>query len=244
VHHSEGTGPLDVLWEVAGEQGTKWFHQLDRKCHNPGPPLTAVKGRTAGGQGTVFSVHEPGGVAQVGQVLSAFFDGRNGGLFAPAVLDVAAQDLLLGALGSRVPDREAAACLGPAGDGSLTVECCRMALAGTPGGKTPGCDGLTYEVYKALWGVLGQALVDCFNEAFAEGAGGQALLTMSQRSGVITLIHKGEGKPTDEVSAYRPITLLNCDYKIVTRVLVQRMCPEQQRLSWTWGKQPSCQAGG
>ena len=27
------------------------------------------------------------------------------------------------------------------------------------------------------------------------------------------------------MSAYRPITLLNCDYKIVARVLVQRMCP-------------------
>ncbi len=51
------------------------------------------------------------------------------------------------------------------------------------------------------------------------------MLTRSQRSGVIQLIHKGGGKPLDEISSHRPITLLNCDYNLVARALVQRFAP-------------------
>ena len=43
------------------------------------------------------------------------------------------------------------------------------------------------------------------------------LLTRSQHSGVIQLIHKGGGKPLDDINGYRPITLLNCDYTLVAK---------------------------
>ena len=70
--------------------------------------------------------------------------------------------------------------------------------------------------------ITSEALVACFNEAFAADDG---QLTLSQRSGVITLIHKGGAKPRDAVASYRPITLLNCDYKLLARVFVQRLSP-------------------
>ncbi len=37
----EGPGPVDLLWEVYGEQGTRWFHRLGR------PRLEAQVGMTA-----------------------------------------------------------------------------------------------------------------------------------------------------------------------------------------------------
>ncbi len=70
-------------------------------------------------------------------------------------------------------------------------------------------------------------------------------LTKSQRSGVIQLIHKGGGKPVDDITAHRPITLLNCDYKLLARVLVQRFTPAAEAVvdpgqtAWLF-----CLAGG
>ncbi len=49
----------------------------------------------------------------------------------------------------------------------------------------------------------------------------------------ITLIHKGGDKPEEQVSSYRPITLLNCDYKLLARVLVQLLTPAE-----SWGPVP------
>ena len=224
-HRQGGVGPVDLLWEVAGEQSTKYFHRLGRQ--NPAAPvgMTSIKVSTASGGSQVHSVHESGGLYAVGQALSAYFDGRSGGLFAPGQVDPRAQQLMLGSISSFVPTEEAKTCLGPRGDGTLTLPCLAEALKGVPGGRAPGSDGLTYEALKAFWSVLGPLLVDSCNEAFASETEEGLLLTRSQRSGVIQLIHKGGGKPVDDITAHRPITLLNCDYKLVARVLVQRFTP-------------------
>jgi hypothetical protein len=47
-------------------------------------------------------------------------------------------------------------------------------------------------------------------------------LTPSQKIGVITLLFKGKGLPRDQPSSYRPITLLNTDYRILARALACR----------------------
>ncbi len=57
--------------------------------------------------------------------------------------------------------------------------------------KSPGSDGLPYEVYIALADILILPMVDAFNEAFQ--AGGARNLAPSQRTGIVTLLHKGEG---------------------------------------------------
>jgi hypothetical protein len=213
----EGPGPVDLLWEVYGEQGTKWFHRLGRPRPNAQVGMTAVAVHSQPAEGDirphVVSVHDRGGVAAVGAALSAYFDGSQpGGLFAPGQVDPDAQELLLGALDAKVPQEQAQACAGPDGDGLITHACLTAALRSAPSGKSPGSDGITYEALKAFWGVLAEPLVACFNEAFLDDSPAPQL-TESQRSGVITLIHKGGGKPVDDVASFRPITLLNCDYK-------------------------------
>ena len=59
--------------------------------------------------------------------------------------------------------------------------------------------------------------MDALNEGFDRG-----YLSSSQRQGVITLIAK-EGKDNRHIKNYRPITLLNVDYKILSKVLAKRI---------------------
>ena len=63
-------------------------------------------------------------------------------------------------------------------------------MKGVPGGRAPGSDGLPL---RAFWSILGPLLVDSCNEALASDTDEGLLLTRSQRSGVIQLIHKGAG---------------------------------------------------
>ena len=227
-----GGVPLDVLWDACGEQSTGWFHRLMPREQGDagltgGPTAMRVQ-RPDGGSDTV-SVHAAGGLAKVGDALSAFFDGNGGGLFAPSAVSAEDQDLLLAAVDRFVPPKEVARCRGPAGDGLVSLECLAEALKGTAPNKAPGSDGLTYEVYKAFWDVLQQPLADCFNEAFQglgllpEPLAQEVRLTESQRQGIIVLLHKGGDKPVDDAASYRPITLLNTDVKLLARVLVGRM---------------------
>ena len=83
--------------------------------------------------------------------------------------------------------------------------------------KSPGNDGFTVEFYCTFWLDLGDMLVGALNEAYNRGG-----MSNSQKQGVITLIEK-EDKNAMYVKNYRPITLLNVDYKILSKVLARRI---------------------
>jgi hypothetical protein len=82
-------------------------------------------------------------------------------------------------------------------------------------------DGLTYDFYRLFWPLVAQPLADVFEFVFAQG--GTGCLPPSMLLGLIVLIYKGAGAgPRHSPSAYRPITLLNCDYKLLAQVLCVR----------------------
>jgi hypothetical protein len=85
--------------------------------------MTSVKVSSPSGAPQVHSVHDSGGLYAVGQALSAFFDGNQGGLFAQGQVDAEAQQLLLDSITAVVPAKEAAACLGPQARGWLPHSC-------------------------------------------------------------------------------------------------------------------------
>ena len=64
--------------------------------------------------------------------------------------------------------------------------------------------------------VVGSVMVEAFNFALAQP---QLRLSERQRLGLITLIYKGGGKLRADPASYRPITLLNCDLKIIAKAL-------------------------
>ena len=88
----------------------------------------------------------------------------------------------------------------------------RDALLGMARGKAPGSDGLPAEFYQKCWNILGGDLVDVLNFGFREGT-----LSLSQRTGQIALLFK-KGDRLDRKN-WRPVTLLNADYKLCARAL-------------------------
>ena len=83
--------------------------------------------------------------------------------------------------------------------------------------KSPGSDGLSCSFYLKFFHILGDALCNVINLAFDKGE-----LSDSQKLSYITLICKDETR-SDEMKCYRPISLLNIDYKIISKVITQRL---------------------
>ena len=92
-------------------------------------------------------------------------------------------------------------------EGPLTETECLPSLKQMADSKTPGTDGLPAEFYRTFWSDISDALIAALNFAYEIGK-----LPITQRRGVIKLIPK---KETDlkNLKNWRPLSLLNCDYK-------------------------------
>ena len=83
--------------------------------------------------------------------------------------------------------------------------------------KSPGMDGFTAEFIKYFWSYLKYFMIRSFNYAYNNGH-----MTTSQKSGIITLIPKGN-KDRQYLKNWRPISLLNVFYKITTACIANRI---------------------
>ena len=90
-------------------------------------------------------------------------------------------------------------------------------LKAMPNGKSSGTDGFPVEFYKVFWIDLKDILLSCYVAAFRTGK-----MSISQRRGIITLIPKKISVPF-LLKNWRPISLLNTDYKIATRCIASRL---------------------
>ena len=101
-------------------------------------------------------------------------------------------------------------------DAPLSLDECYETLKTFKPRKSPGNDGITSEFYKKFWPVFGKFLLNSFNESFDKGE-----LSVSQRQAVITLLDKNKDRTL--LKCWRPISLLNVDYKIVSKTLARRL---------------------
>ena len=92
------------------------------------------------------------------------------------------------------------------------------ALKATPRGKAPGWDGLPAELYRAFHLQLSPLLADVYT---AIGTTGRMPTRFTD--GIIKVLYK-KGDPT-QPGNYRPITLLNTDYRTLAKVLATRLGP-------------------
>jgi len=102
-------------------------------------------------------------------------------------------------------------------EGELTIEECRHILKTFNFGKSPGEDGFTVEFYTKFFELLASDLVESLNTSYSRGE-----LSISQRRGVVTLIPKADSD-TLKLTNWRPITLLNVDYKIASKAIATRI---------------------
>ena len=82
--------------------------------------------------------------------------------------------------------------------------------------RSPGSDGFPAEFLKFFWADLKGPYYRMILESFNNGE-----LPLTLREGVICLIPKPQ-KPRDKISSYRPITLLNGGYKIISSAIANR----------------------
>ena len=184
-------------WAEEGETSSSYFFRLE-KSRASKKLFTSIKNA----QGVVVR-----SLSAIIRVWCLFYVH----LFTACVLVPSDQDFFINSLDLTLSQAESDSC-----EGEVTQEECRRALAGMKNNKSPGIDGLPYEFYTHFWSTLGPDMVDVYNECFESGR-----LSFSQRSGLITLLYK-KGDKLDTKN-WRPISLLCTDYKILSKVLTNRL---------------------
>ena len=99
----------------------------------------------------------------------------------------------------------------------LTLPEYRNVLKNISNGKSPGLNGFTSEFYKLFWIDIQEYVIKSLNVAYEN-----SLLSVSQKQRLITCLPK-EGKSKHLLKKWRPISLLNVDYKIGSACIAQRL---------------------
>jgi exonuclease III len=199
-----------AAWCDFGERCTAWFHRLGRQRKQ----ATVLHSVRAQGAPDSVDLRSDSGVVEGGNIIADFFDsGVQGSLFFPGETDAQEQQVLLGALDGALDDGDRAVC-----EAELTLEELEEALRKCATSKRPGLDGLPYELYSELWDVIGEPLLEAWNECMAAPS---PRLPAEMMQGCIVLLYKGQGDRED-LANYRPITLLNADYKLIAKAYAMR----------------------
>ena len=101
-------------------------------------------------------------------------------------------------------------------DQPITLNDVKSALAVVATNKSPGIDGLPYDFYSNFFDMLGNDIVDVYNDIFNSG-----IMSKTQRTSIVTLLKK-KGDQSDPTN-WRPISLLNADYKIIAKILQMKL---------------------
>ena len=83
--------------------------------------------------------------------------------------------------------------------------------------SAPGPDGIPYSIIGALWTTFGPVLCDAWRHSLVTGK-----LPPSHKTSYLKLIPKA-GKDLNKLTNWRPITLSNCDHKLITKAYARRL---------------------
>ncbi|PIK62474.1 pol-like protein [Apostichopus japonicus] len=120
-------------------------------------------------------------------------------------------EVLLSQLSKTLSEPDSQSC-----EGDISATELQKSLFDMESSKSPGLDGLTVEFYKEFWDVLGEVLFKLTKEIYKTNE-----MCNSMKTGLITLIpKKGDLR---KLKNWRPISLLNTDYKIITKALANRI---------------------
>ena len=103
-------------------------------------------------------------------------------------------------------------------DKEFTVEEIRNAVASMGDKKAPGEDVVTAEIYKSTFEIFPNYVTALYNGCLRRGI----FPTRWKRARVIPIVKPGKDT-SDEVSKFRPISLLNVGGKVLEKVLINRI---------------------
>ncbi len=112
----------------------------------------------------------------------------------------------------KLSDNEVQIC-----DKKISIEELGKGLRELPNNKAPGTDGFTADFYKFFWKDIKDYIYDSFVSSLKNG-----ILSIEQRRAILTLLPKGD-KDIRYLKNWRPLSLLNTDYKILTKTLALRL---------------------
>ena len=132
-------------------------------------------------------------------------------LFSEEPVDMVFQDDLLSSLSRQLSPQQSSLC-----EGTMTIDEISFAVKNLNTNKSPGPHGLTVEFYRKFWDILAPHLVLVFNSCFQAGEMCESMKTSNTR----VIYKKGDRK---SLKNWRPISLLNVDYKICSKAISVRL---------------------
>ena len=133
-------------------------------------------------------------------------------LFSPEPTDPVCKQRLLQGFARSLTESDRDFC-----DEALSLSELAESLSSLNLGRSPGPDGFTVEFYRAFWHLLGPFFLRVARECFSDGA-----LSDSMKGSATRLIFKKRGD-RKSLKNWRPISLLNVDYKIISKAITCRL---------------------
>ena len=185
-------------WYQEGERGTKYFLNLNKaKCNNNEMSNLLINGNLTDNRESINEYVE--------QFYTRLYEKGDKSKRYEKDIDHFLRNL------SVVSDVKINALNLPITEGELreTLQSCSD--------SSPGPDGIPYSIIKLTWKHFGKALLSSWEFAKINGS-----LAPSHETSYLRLLPK-EGKNINELKNWRPITLSNCDFKIITKTLSWRL---------------------
>ena len=189
-----------IKWRTLGEKCNSFFFQLE-KAKIAKQVVTRIKDKNGNEKNTTEEILKEFELFYK----NLYRESKNSNVHQKRLLDRAKVN--------RISENQQLALTQP-----ITLMEAKSALQGMTNNKSPGPDGLTVEFYKTHFNVLGDAIVSMLNEVVSENE-----MATSQKEALISCIFK-KGDKCD-ISNWRPISLLNTDYKILTKIIANRLKP-------------------
>lgn len=184
-------------WAMEGERSTKFFLTLERQRQEN----NVIKCLFDKGNNTVTDPY------LIMQRIHEFYSD----LYKYSDINHDALNNILNNL-SKVSENEKKMC-----DDSIKTDEIKTALFAMKTGKSPGKDGLTAEFYRTFYDIFQPLFIRLFNQIEQNN-----IMPRSMRRGVISLFYKNKGDKRD-IANFRPISLLNVDYKILAKIMANRL---------------------
>ena len=193
-----------IRYAEQGEKNTRFFLNMERfrSCSNTITKLTVSSGLTTSKENEILE-----------EIRTKFMQRYNSSIPDYNNISDSMDDYIDSLNIPSLSQAEQTLC-----DEEITIEELEQAVNCMNSDSAPGADGLPAEFYKVFWSHLKSPLLKYLNYSLETHS-----LSPSGSLGIITLFHKGKDLRFDDLNNWRPLSLLNCDYKIIAKVLSRRL---------------------